>query len=104
MGDPRLAPEAFWPRFRAALDRVEEEASRPPPDARVGAVLVLLEDTDDGPQLVLTRRRRDLRSHPGQVSFPGGRVDPGETLEEAALREAEEEVGLDAGSVEVVGV
>jgi hydroxyethylthiazole kinase-like uncharacterized protein yjeF len=102
--DPRLAPEAFWSRFRTALEQVDAEAERPPPDGRVGAVLVLLEDTDDGPRLVLTRRRRDMRSHPGQVSFPGGRVDPGETLEEAALREAEEEVGLDADSVEVVGI
>lgn len=102
--DPRLDPSAFWPRFHEALAQVDDEARRPPPDARIGAVLVLLEDTPDGPRVVLTRRRRDMRSHPGQISFPGGRVDPGETLEEAALREAEEEVGLDAGSVDVVGV
>ena len=102
--DPRLAADAFWPRFREALAQVDEEASRPPPDARIGAVLVLLEDTAEGPRIVLTRRRRDMRSHPGQVSFPGGRVDPGETLEQAALREAEEEVGLDVDSVEVVGI
>ena len=101
--DPRLAADAFWSRFREALAQVDDEASRPPPDARVGAVLVLLEDTDAGPRIVLTRRRRDLRSHPGQVSFPGGRVDPGETLEQAALREAEEEVGLDVDTVEVIG-
>lgn len=104
VADARLDPAAFWPRFRDALAQVDDESSQPPPDARIGAVLVLLEDTDAGPRVVLTRRRRDMRSHPGQISFPGGRVDPGETLEEAALREAEEEVGLDADSVEVVGI
>ena len=44
-----------------------------------------------------------MRSHPGQVSFPGGSIDPGETPREAALREAEEETGLDPAGVEVFG-
>ena len=102
--DPRLDPEVFWPRLRGALEQVDEADRTPPPEARVGAVLVLLQDAPDGPQVVLTRRRRDLRSHPGQVSFAGGRLDAGESIEEAALREAEEEIGLAADSVEVVGV
>lgn len=102
--DLRLHPDTFWPRMRDAIDAVPAEASTPPADAKIGAVLVLLADTDDGPELVLTRRRRDLRSHPGQVSFPGGRVDPGEGFEEAALREAQEEIALDADSVEVIGI
>lgn len=102
--DQRLHPDRFWPRLREALDEVPEEQRTPPANARVGAVLVLLEETESGPQVVLTRRRHDLRSHPGQISFPGGRLDPGETIEEAALREAREEVGLRAHTVDVVGI
>lgn len=96
-------PDVFWSRVRAALSAVPEEARRPPPDGRIGAVLVLMEQTDDGPSVVLTRRRRDLRSHPGQLSFPGGRVDEGEEVVEAALREATEEIGLDPSSVTILG-
>ncbi|MFA9447027.1 NAD(P)H-hydrate epimerase [Egicoccus sp. AB-alg6-2] len=102
--DERLDPAVFWPRLREALVQVPEDARTPPPEARVGAVLVLLEDTPEGPRVVLTRRRRDMRSHPGQVSFPGGRLDPGESVDEAALREAREEIGLRGHTVEIVGV
>ena len=101
--DERLLPDVFWPRFREAITSVPDDRSTPPADAKIGAVLVLLADTDAGPELVLTRRRRDMRSHPGQVSFPGGRVDPGEGFEEAALREAEEEIALRRDTVEVIG-
>ncbi|HEU5038411.1 MAG TPA: CoA pyrophosphatase [Nocardioides sp.] len=77
----------------------------PPPggDARTGAVLMLFGEGPQGGELLLTERAHDMRSHPGQVSFPGGAVDPGETVVEAALREAEEEIGLDPASVEVFG-
>jgi hydroxyethylthiazole kinase-like uncharacterized protein yjeF len=95
--------ELFWTRLSDALLTVSEEQRTPPPGARTGAVLVMLEDGPDGPRLVLTRRRPDLRSHPGQVAFPGGRIEPGETPVEAAVREAVEEVALDPGSIEVLG-
>jgi 8-oxo-dGTP pyrophosphatase MutT (NUDIX family) len=81
----------------------------PPDDAdpRRGAVLMLFAGDDDhgleGGQLLLTERSHHMRSHPGQVSFPGGSIDPGETAEQAALREAEEETGLDPAGVEVFG-
>ena len=52
---------------------------------------------------VFTRRRDDLKRHPGEISFPGGRQDPGETLVETALREAHEEIGLPPGAVDVLG-
>jgi 8-oxo-dGTP pyrophosphatase MutT (NUDIX family)/NAD(P)H-hydrate repair Nnr-like enzyme with NAD(P)H-hydrate epimerase domain len=75
-----------------------------PPTGRLGATLVLLAERPDGELDVLyTRRQADLSSHPGQISFPGGRVDPGEGVVDAALREAAEEVGLDPATVEVLG-
>ncbi len=55
------------------------------------------------PGILLTKRNAHLANHAGQVSFPGGRMDPGETPEAAALREAEEEVALDRRHVEVLG-
>lgn len=63
------------------------------------AVLVPIILRPDGPSVLFTRRADTLARHSGQVSFPGGRCDPGETAVEAALREAEEEVGLDRAFV-----
>ncbi|WP_246142480.1 NUDIX hydrolase [Nocardioides rubriscoriae] len=68
---------------------------------RRSAVLMLFGEGGSGPELLLTERAHHMRSHPGQVSFPGGTVDPGETPHETALREAEEETGLDPAGVEV---
>jgi 8-oxo-dGTP pyrophosphatase MutT (NUDIX family) len=52
----------------------------------------------------MTRRSDSLASHTGQIAFPGGRLDPGETAAQAALREAWEEVALDPGAVEIIGL
>ncbi len=67
------------------------------------AVLVPLYVQEGEPHVILTRRREDLRRHAGQVSFPGGRIEPGESTLDAALREAEEEIALDRGRVDVLG-
>lgn len=74
-----------------------------PPGLRAAAGLVLLYPHDGTWRVPLTVRGSTLRHHTGQVSLPGGRVDPGESLEAAALREAFEEVGLAPSSVELVG-
>jgi 8-oxo-dGTP pyrophosphatase MutT (NUDIX family) len=71
--------------------------------AKSSAVLVALVDGDDGAEVLLTRRSWDLRTHRGEVSFPGGRRDPNETVVQAALREAHEEVALDPAMVTVIG-
>lgn len=72
-------------------------------DARPSAVLALLADGPSGAEVLLTRRAMHLRNHRGEVSFPGGRLEPAETHEQAALREANEEVGLPLDGVEVIG-
>jgi 8-oxo-dGTP pyrophosphatase MutT (NUDIX family) len=68
------------------------------------AVLVGLVQRENGLSVLLTRRADTLRRHTGQVAFPGGRSDPGETPWETALREAEEEIGLDPSRVELAGL
>ncbi|GGL45532.1 NUDIX hydrolase [Phycicoccus endophyticus] len=104
-----MTPAPDWLTRLAARPDVGEHpwfAAHPVPagGARRSAVLVLFgPGTGAGPDVVLTERSRGLRSHPGQVSFPGGRLDPGDDGPvDAALREAHEEVGLDRSQVEVL--
>lgn len=68
------------------------------------AVLVPLIERPEGLSVLLTLRTQHLRRHAGQIALPGGRADPGETPWQTALREAEEEVGLDPALVEVAGL
>jgi 8-oxo-dGTP pyrophosphatase MutT (NUDIX family) len=97
-------------RLRGALAR---PAAQPPlegdlPDLRAqanieAAVLIAITDRPQ-PGVILTVRREHLRTHAGQIAFPGGRVDPGEGVVVAALREAHEELLLDPAVVELVGI
>ena len=74
------------------------------PVLRDAAVLIPVVDHPEGATVLLTRRSDAMTSHSGQVAFPGGRLDPGEGVVEAALREAMEEVGLDPAFVEPLGL
>lgn len=103
----RLAPPASW---RADAAPVRSDFDLNPdiaPDAttlRPAAVLVAVMPRPEGATVLLTRRADSLRSHTGQIAFPGGRLDQGETAVDAALREAWEEVALPPDSVEVLGL
>ena len=90
---------------RRAVEAVGEPRTIPeaPPGARPSAVLIPVYESEAGAEVVLTRRAWNLRMHKGEVSFPGGRREPGETDHETALREAWEETGLERDQVEVIG-
>jgi 8-oxo-dGTP pyrophosphatase MutT (NUDIX family) len=101
MGD--ITFEDALARIRAAV------AARPPrtldvPGFRPAAVLAALLDRPAGPTLLFTRRTDKVPSHKGEISFPGGAREPGEDAVKAALREAEEEVGLRPATVEPLGL
>ncbi len=89
----------------AVVATAHDRIAQPPtfPDARPSAVLVALVDGPTGAEVLLTKRSTDLRHHAGEISFPGGRLDPGEDAVMAALREADEEVGLSPAAATVHG-
>jgi 8-oxo-dGTP pyrophosphatase MutT (NUDIX family) len=90
-----LAKTPVLPPLEGDLDEGGVEENVP------AAVMIAVTDRPE-PGIVLTVRREHMRTHAGQVAFPGGRIDPGENAVQAALREAWEEIGLDPATAEVV--
>ena len=110
----QLSPLAQRDWLARALARPAPESARDLSDGfrlpgregkpTAAAVLIPLVNRADGLQVLLTQRSADLPDHPGQISFPGGRVEPSDISHDAAaLREATEEVGLPAETVTVLG-
>ncbi len=93
----------------ASLDRLREILARRPaiettaPEYRRACVLVPIVRVHDAWSILFSRRSANLAAHSGQIAFPGGAVEQGESLEHAAIREAEEEVGIHRGAVELIG-
>jgi 8-oxo-dGTP pyrophosphatase MutT (NUDIX family) len=98
----RLADPEALPRDRPSPEDDFERVARTGGRVVAAAVLVPLVLHPE-PTILLTLRSSRLKSHAGQVSFPGGRMEPGETPEQTALREAAEEVGLDPALPQLVG-
>jgi 8-oxo-dGTP pyrophosphatase MutT (NUDIX family) len=102
--------EDWQPRFDVPdLQRPRTRPDDLPGQGRVAAVMILMYPNlrqpaaDETPQLVLTKRHAKLSKHAGQISFPGGRQDPGESLEQTALRETFEEIGIAQHQIEILG-
>jgi 8-oxo-dGTP pyrophosphatase MutT (NUDIX family) len=84
-------------------DRNRQRPPELPGEPRIGGVLLLLYCHEQIMHLVLTRRRDDLTSHAGQISFPGGKQEANETAVQTALRETEEEIGVPAAAITILG-
>ncbi len=93
----------------ASLDRLRQILGRRPaieinaPEYRRACVLVPIVRVHDQWSILFSRRSANLAAHSGQIAFPGGAVEEGEALEAAAIREAEEEVGIHRGAVDLIG-
>ena len=81
---------------------LRDDSAFAPPELRPAAVLIAVTDRPE-PGVLLTHRPETMTSHPGQVAFPGGKLEPGEDAVAAALREAHEELAIDPARVRIVG-
>jgi len=84
------------------LPDLRSDAGFAPAEVRPAAVLIAVTDRQD-PGVILTHRPEGMRAHPGQVAFPGGKLEPGEDPVAAALREAHEELGINGSDVRIIG-
>lgn len=103
-GDGYRFEPALRERLRANLAAFRREQASATGLRRAAVAIVVLPDQAGRASFVLTRRAPKLRSHAGQWALPGGRLDPGESPEDAALRELDEEVGLALASGAVIGL
>lgn len=87
---------------RGDLDLLSDSRFADAERSAEAAVLIAVTDRPE-PGIILTQRPRTMRDHPGQVAFPGGKIDPGEDAVAAALREGWEELELDPAAVRVIG-
>ncbi|GAB2590860.1 CoA pyrophosphatase [Microlunatus antarcticus] len=104
--EPVVRPSWVGPLAAALAEHAEPwvDVLRPAQGARKSAVLALFGEGPSGPEVLLVERALTLRSHPGQIAFPGGAADPGDVdLVDTALREAYEECGVLRDGVEVLG-
>ena len=99
-----LTAPTDWTALAKSLARLPRRASRATHLRRAAVLVVLRDEGDLGPAALFTRRPDTLRAHPGQISFPGGSIGEGESVVDAALREAEEEVGIPRDAVETLGL
>jgi 8-oxo-dGTP pyrophosphatase MutT (NUDIX family) len=98
-----LPGAAIGPRFEISAPRRVGHYDPPPPEARPAAVLILLYPHADRWHLPLTLRPSHLPDHAGQISLPGGRIEPGETSAQAAIREFHEELGAAGLAIRLLG-
>lgn len=105
--EAKLSPEPItdyvtfkqWPDFGERLKHFADEL----PNLRSAAVMIPIMSVGDEPYVLLTERSRNMKNHPGQISFPGGGQEGTESLLQTAIREAEEEIGLPQHQVRPLG-
>lgn len=107
-GAPDARTPEWVPRLRAVLTEGRRQAwsdlERPARGGRPAAVLILIGTGDHGPEILFVERAATLRTHAGQIALPGGAHDPADAdLATTALREANEETGVDVRGIEVLG-
>ncbi|MBS7668441.1 CoA pyrophosphatase [Croceicoccus gelatinilyticus] len=88
---------------RRRIHDLRDEGELAEGDPRDAAVLIAVTERRENPGVLLIERPAKMRNHGGQVAFPGGAIDPGETPVQAALREAHEEIALPLSAVHVIG-